>query len=57
MLLGQLGADVFVEAAERDIELPIPSGSIRTSAALLALIMVAAPLGWLGAIGYRAAEP
>lgn len=56
VLTGKLGAKVLVDAAERDIDVPSQTSSIRTNAAVLALIMVAAPLGWLGAIGYRAAE-
>ena len=56
VLLGQVGGPIFGDAEARGIELELPTSSVSRRAALLAMVMVAAPLGWLGAIGYRAVE-
>lgn len=56
LLVVDLGFSVIEEAERRGVAQLPPSGTIRARVAIIAVAIALAPIGWLGAIGLRAAD-
>lgn len=56
LLTAELGLALLVEADRRGIGETPPNGSIRARVAAIAVAIAMTPIGWLGAIGLRAAD-
>lgn len=56
LLIADLGLAVIEEAERRGVAHVPPTGSIRSRVAVIAIAIALAPIGWLGAIGLRAAD-
>lgn len=56
LLIADLGLSVIERAERRGVSHAPPTGSIRSRVAVIAIAIALAPIGWLGAIGLRAAD-